>query len=157
MKSDIDPKALALSPGARGIVGRPPMRAREAKTMSMQRTTRPLAGSLLRCDFATELERLRQEYPWREHGSNAVTLVKHPDLRVVLMALKAGARIQEHKAAGRISIQTLSGRLRLHLPDEVVDLPTGHLLTLDRGVPHDIEALDESDLLLTIAWQEAVG
>ena len=125
--------------------------------MNMQRITRPLAGSLLRCDFAMELARLREEAPWRAHGSNAVTLVKHPDLRIVLMALKPGVRIQEHKAAGRISIQTLSGSLRLHLPDEIVDLPTGHLLTLDCGVPHDIEALDESDLLLTIAWHEAAA
>jgi quercetin dioxygenase-like cupin family protein len=70
------------------------------------------------------------------------------------MALRPGVRIQKHETAGRMTIQTLSGALRLHLPDETVELPTGHLLTLDHGVPHDIEAIDESDLLLTIAWKE---
>jgi hypothetical protein len=28
----------------------------------------------------------------------------------------------------------------------------GGLLALDRGLPHDVEAIEESALLLTIAW-----
>ena len=123
--------------------------------MSTQRATRPLTGSLLRFDFATELERLRRETPWTAHGSNGVTLVKHPDLRIVLMALKAGVRIEEHEADGRLALHVLSGSLRLHLPQETVDLPAGHLLALDRCVPHDLEAIEESELLLTIAWHDA--
>jgi hypothetical protein len=31
-------------------------------------------------------------------------------------------------------------------------LPTGTLLALDQGLPHDVEALEESAFLLTIAW-----
>lgn len=122
--------------------------------MSTQRATRPLAGSLLGFDLAVELKRLRQETPWTAHGSNGVTLVKHPDLRIVLMALKAGVRIEEHKADGRMAFQVLSGALRLQLGEETVDLPAGHLLVLDRGVAHDLEALEECEVLLTIAWRE---
>jgi quercetin dioxygenase-like cupin family protein len=32
------------------------------------------------------------------------------------------------------------------------DLPLGSLLTLDRGAPHEVEALEDSAVLLTIAW-----
>jgi hypothetical protein len=32
------------------------------------------------------------------------------------------------------------------------DLPAGSLLALDRGLPHDVEALEDSAFLLTIAW-----
>jgi len=32
-------------------------------------------------------------------------------------------------------------------------LSTGNLLVLDCGVLHDVEALEESALLLTIAWR----
>jgi quercetin dioxygenase-like cupin family protein len=32
------------------------------------------------------------------------------------------------------------------------DLPAGSLLALDQGIPHDVEALEESAFLLTIAW-----
>lgn len=120
--------------------------------MSTQRAARPLAGSLLGFDLAAELAKLRLETPWTAHGSNGVTLVKHPDIRIVLMALKAGVRIEEHKAEGRMSIQALSGSLRLRLPQGTVDLRAGHVLVLDRGVPHDLEALEESEVLLTITW-----
>jgi hypothetical protein len=34
-----------------------------------------------------------------------------------------------------------------------VDVSAGHLLVLDCGVLHDVEALEESALLLTISWR----
>jgi quercetin dioxygenase-like cupin family protein len=49
-------------------------------------------------------------------------------------------------------VHTLSGHIRLRLPQQVVDLPAGHLLTLDRSVPHDVEAREESAFLLTLSW-----
>ncbi len=119
------------------------------------RTHRDLSGSVLAFDLASEAERLRAESPWSQHGRNAVTLVKHSDLRVVLIVMRAGARLQEHHAEARISVHTLSGHTRLHLPHAPVDLPAGHLLALEKGIPHDLEAVEESTVLLTIAWQGA--
>jgi quercetin dioxygenase-like cupin family protein len=86
--------------------------------------------------------------------------VSQPDFRIVLTAMKAGARLREHRAPGPVSIQTIAGRLRLHLSDQEVDLPAGHLLVLDRDVRHDVEALDESAFLLMVRWsgsQESSG
>ena len=67
--------------------------------------------------------------------------------------MRARARLEEHDAAARVSIQTLSGRLRLHVAGEPVELPAGHLLVLDRDLVHDVEALEDCVFLLTIAWQ----
>ena len=103
-------------------------------------------------DLAAETEQLAEEEPWRKIGRNAMTLVKQPDLRIVLCRMRSGTRIEEHTADGRTSIHTLSGRLRLHLGSETVDVPAGHLLMLDRGEPHDVEALEESHFLLTMSW-----
>ncbi len=33
-------------------------------------------------------------------------------------------------------------------------MPAGQLLVLDRSVPHDVDALEDSAFLLTIAWPE---
>jgi quercetin dioxygenase-like cupin family protein len=82
-----------------------------------------------------------------------VTLVKHTDLRIVFILMKAAARLQEHHAGARISVHTLSGHVRLHLGERTVDLPAGHLLALEQDIPHDLEAIEESAVLLTIAWQ----
>jgi quercetin dioxygenase-like cupin family protein len=67
--------------------------------------------------------------------------------------LKAGTRIPEHKANGRIAVQVLSGHVRLNGSGRAFDLLPGSLLALDERAPHDLEALEESAILLTIAWR----
>ena len=42
----------------------------------------------------------------------------------------------------------------MHVLGSLVDLPAGNLLALDRGVLHDVEALDDSAFVLTIASSE---
>jgi len=42
--------------------------------------------------------------------------------------------------------------VRLHLPDRAVDLPAGSLLVLEKALPHDVEAIEDSTFLLTLGW-----
>jgi quercetin dioxygenase-like cupin family protein len=113
-----------------------------------------LAEPLLQIDFERELQQLRGENSWqRETGRSSKTLAKYPDFRIVLILMKSGTRMRQHRAEGRISIQQLKGRVRVHLADRNVDVSAGHLLVLDCGVLHDVEALEESALLLTISWR----
>lgn len=109
------------------------------------------SGPMLSFDLVEEVRRLKSEQPWQaEHTAN--TIVKYPDLRIVLVALKAGGRLQEHQTAGRVSIQTLSGEIHVHVSGQEVDMTTGKLLTLEQNIPHDVEAKIDSVFLLTIAW-----
>ncbi len=125
---------------------------RGATTGSSRRPAEHLAGPLLTFDLAHELERLRREPSYQQGSRNADTLVHEPNFRIVLVAMKPGERLQEHHAAARISIQVLAGRVRLQLLDRTVDLPAGHLLALEASIEHDVEALEESGFLLTLAW-----
>ncbi len=110
-----------------------------------------LAASIMEFDFAAEIAQLRQEDSWkRGTGRSSKTLAKHPDLRIVLTLLQAGAHVKEHKTAGRISIQGVMGRMRLHVSERTVELTPGKLLVLDTEVPHDVEAVEESAFLLTV-------
>lgn len=111
-----------------------------------------LAGPLLEFDLTAEVGQLRQEDAWTETSRNTKTLVKYPDLRIVLITLKFGGRMENHHAEGSISMHCLTGKLRLLLPHQSVDLPAGSLLTLERALSHDVEALEDSSFLLTIAW-----
>jgi quercetin dioxygenase-like cupin family protein len=112
-----------------------------------------LSGSVLQFNLASELDQLHRDESWlHPTGRSSKTLVKYPDLRIVLIAMKANTRMHEHTAAGRISVHSLNGHIRLHLPEQVVDLPVGHLLTLDQCVPHEVEASEDSAFLLTLSW-----
>jgi quercetin dioxygenase-like cupin family protein len=114
-----------------------------------------LAEPLLQIDLERELQQLRQEDSWqRETGRSSKTLAKYPDFRIVLIMMKGGTRMRQHRAEGRISLQELKGQVRIHLADRTVDVSAGHLLVLDCGVLHDVEALEESAMLLTISWSK---
>lgn len=112
----------------------------------------PMASPFLEFDLGAEVARLRGETTW-ETGRNARTLMKYEDFRVVLTVLRANMRIPEHTTDGRISLHVLSGRIRLSASARTFDLRPGSLVALDQGSVHDIEALEESAFLLTIAWR----
>ena len=117
-----------------------------------------LAEPLLDIDLERELQELRREDSWqRETGRSSKTLAKYPDFRIVLILMKSGTRMRQHRAEGRISIQQLKGRLRIHLADRKLDVSAGHLLALDCGVLHDLEAIEESALLLSISWRRGTS
>jgi quercetin dioxygenase-like cupin family protein len=113
-----------------------------------------LADEMQRFDLQQELQELRREDSWgRETGRSSKTLAKYPDFRIVLVLMKAATHMDEHKAEARISIQALVGRILLHLPErKPLELSAGQWLALDCGMPHDVEALEESAFLLTVSW-----
>lgn len=115
-----------------------------------------LANEVIRRNIDNELEKLKKAPSWqRESGRSSETLVKYEQFRVVLVRMKPGSYMSHHRAEGPISVHVLRGKVRVHLPeDRIEDLKPGDLLTLDRCLEHDVEALEESSFLLTIAWPE---
>jgi quercetin dioxygenase-like cupin family protein len=118
--------------------------------------TARLTAPLLTFDLAAEIEQLNNEEHWLKDGRISKTLVKHSDFRIVLMFMKAGTVMQEHKTDARISIHALSGCLLVKLDRRTVELPAGHLLVLEKGLSHDVKAAEESVFLLSISWPHGV-
>ena len=103
-------------------------------------------------DLAAVARELVAEAPYHREGQTARTLVRTPDLRIVVVALKRGKTISEHHASVTASVQTLSGHIRLQLPERTVDVPEGQLLVMGAGLPHDVSAEIDSTFLLTLGW-----
>jgi quercetin dioxygenase-like cupin family protein len=112
-----------------------------------------LTAPLLTLDLNREIEKLRSEGRWQS-GHTAKTLVKYSDFRVVLIVMKTGGRLDKHRTEGRISVQTLDGRIRFSTAERSVELVAGQMLTLEHDIPHDVEGIVDSALLLTIAWPD---
>src|SRR5215471_19825150 len=88
-----------------------------------------LAGTVLQFNLNHELKRLRSQDSWqRNTGRSSKTLAKYPDLHIVLILMKPNTKMNEHHVDGRTSIQLLQGKVRLHLPSEIVDIRSGDLL-----------------------------
>lgn len=118
-----------------------------------------LAEQIIRHNIDIEREKLKEAASWqRESGRSSETLVKYEAFRIVLVRMKPGSYMSHHRAEGPISIQAVHGKVRVHLPDDrVEELKPGDLLTLERCLEHDLEAVEESSFLLTIAWPVAAS
>ncbi len=110
--------------------------------------------SMVSLDLATELRALRDEASWLRGRATAKTLVKAPELRVTLVALKAGARVDEHAADGPVTIHGLQGRLRLTANGAATEIVSGQLLVLPAQVRHQVDAIEDSAFLLTLGWRQ---
>jgi quercetin dioxygenase-like cupin family protein len=102
-------------------------------------------------DLHAEIASLKNEDTWQRSDRVARTLVKQANLQIVLIVLKPGARLAEHRAQGAVSIQGITGAPRVQVGAESVVLSPGHLLALAPGTLHDVEADVESAFLLTLA------
>jgi quercetin dioxygenase-like cupin family protein len=121
---------------------------------SGQRPSRELTGAAMDFDIATELAILKQEPSWHRGDRNARTLVEKGGFRLVLTALKMGVRLRAHETPAWVSIHAITGHLRIAAAGRDVDLPAGHILVLGRDEQHDVEALEDSAFLLTVAGLE---
>jgi len=111
-----------------------------------------LGSSLLQVLIPNEVQSMwKEEARQTDAGRSARTLVKYPDLRIVLVSMKAGTRFKQHKTSARFAILTLAGHVRLHLPNAIVEVPRGELLAVDRDLSHDVEAIRQSTFLLILA------
>jgi quercetin dioxygenase-like cupin family protein len=115
-----------------------------------------LTAPLLTLDLNREIQQLRSEDRWQS-GHTAKTLAKYSDLRIVLIVMKRGGRLEKHRTDGRISVHTLDGRIRFSTAERSVELAAAQMLTLEHDIPHDVEAIVDSAFLLTIAWRDAAS
>lgn len=111
-----------------------------------------MTTNLARFDLATELEQMRASQHTAAPHHVAKTLVRSPDLRVVLITMDAGTDLASHHTDAAITIQILDGRICLSCPGSELELGAGTVTKLDRGVRHALHAIERSSVLLSIAW-----
>src|SRR5262245_44468549 len=90
-------------------------------------------------DLSVEVATLKSRKPW-PHKLTSNMLRKSEELRLLLLAMESGARMEEHHSDGRISIQVLEGSVRMRVQQQVKEVSTGQLLAMDRSIKHDVEA-----------------
>ena len=105
-------------------------------------------------DLAQEMLTSEQTKPWQT-GHTARMLVKKGDFRMVLISMEKGSVLKEHHADGTISVQVLKGSLRFTAQGKAHTLQTNSLVALAPPIRHEVEALEDSAFLLTIAWPNA--
>ncbi len=111
----------------------------------------PLHEPIRQIDLEPVMRELWEQIDEVNGGNTAQTLLKQDMFRVVMIAVKQGARIPEHKVDGACSIQLLTGRAYIDFHGDRRELRPGQLLTIDTGIRHDVEAIEDACLLVTIS------
>jgi quercetin dioxygenase-like cupin family protein len=117
----------------------------------MSPVQRPLTDPVMIFQPMRELEQLRRDESYTRSGRLGRTLARSGRLRVTLVALNAGIEVGTHHADSPMTIELLEGRLGFRVDGREHELKAGEVLFFGPGEAHDIRAIEESALLLTIS------
>lgn len=101
-------------------------------------------------DLDAVAEQLRTEKHPVRHGHRQMTLFQRDHITHVVFVFDADGHMPEHSAPGLVTIHVHRGRVEVTERGEVHELPAGRLLVLDPKVAHEVRALEESVMLLTV-------
>ena len=88
---------------------------------------------------------------------NPVVLANEPDMRLLLLCMRAGQRVPEHSAAGSITVQSVTGRATFYDGEEACEMFAGSLVRLEAGRPHRVEAHTDAARLVTMITPPKAG
>jgi len=117
----------------------------------MSSINRPLSGPMLTFDLSQQVDELRTEDAYGRSGRAGRTLAKSGRLRLVLVAMSPDASIGTHQADSPMTVHVLRGHIRYRAGQEEHELREGQVLFFGPGDAHDIRAIEESALLLTLS------
>jgi quercetin dioxygenase-like cupin family protein len=109
-----------------------------------------LGAPIIHIELDNELELLRTSDSYGAADHAAMTILKRPGIRVVLVALRAGGQMHEHHADSPITVQVLQGHIRFDVDGLTLELQPGHLVGVAESLPHRVLGVEESAFLLTI-------
>jgi len=78
------------------------------------------------------------------------TLVRAEHLEVFRLALLAGRFLPAHDHRRAVTIQCIEGRIELVTSDKTLPMHAGSLVYLEGGTPHEVRAIEDSSLLVTL-------
>jgi quercetin dioxygenase-like cupin family protein len=111
---------------------------------------RMMDALMVTIDLPAFMQQIKQEATWNDSDRNAITVYKTNGMRIVLIALHAGAEMVKHTANGITSLQVIEGKIKFSTDERVVALSKGQILALHKHIPHSVIAEEESVFLLTL-------
>jgi uncharacterized protein (DUF2249 family) len=98
--------------------------------------------------FSMQKHNLNVLIEYDDKSFSPKVLMDEPGYRMVLLSMRAGQSIPEHASKGMVTVHAILGHVTLYsgyFPDE---LYAGEVVCIESGVPHRIEALEDSALLV---------
>jgi hypothetical protein len=127
---------------------------KDVTTGTGTRASRALHEPVMTFDLGGEIERMRGEPAYSEHGRTAKTLAKAPAFRVVLTVIRAGGHVGEDEAWAPLAVQVLEGAVHAGRGEDRVAVDRAGMVWFSEGPGWAVEAREDSALLLFVTWPE---
>jgi len=109
-----------------------------------------LTGPVVHLDLPDLSRALQAEPHPAKAGHRQVGLIHRGPLRLLLFAFEPGGSLPEHRTPGHVVIHCLRGELAVEASGSRQRLDAGQAVALEPDVPHSVEAMAESEMLLTV-------
>ncbi len=100
--------------------------------------------------IAADLAALLDALPIEPGAVRSTRIHKGPGASVVRLSMDAGTVMKEHIAQSPLLVTVLDGHVALEVGGEHIELRSGGVIHIDARVPHAVEAIAPSHLLLTL-------
>ena len=88
--------------------------------------------------------------PIPDSGMKLYVALGHERARVLVLAFNSGHVMKEHSSPNPIILQPLDGELEITVAGETIALKPGSLLEIAASISHEVRALSDSRLQLTM-------
>jgi len=92
-----------------------------------------------------------QDLTFNESKVSASLILETSFSKEMRILLKKGQIMKEHKTPFPILVHLLSGQIDFRIQEETLELNEGAMLTLEENIPHDLRAIEDSVVRLTLS------
>lgn len=100
--------------------------------------------------IASSAADLADRYPIEEGRVRPHKAMDGEGFKIRTLAMDAGTVLREHRAPVPILVQVSAGRILFRVDGAEHDLAAGGAIQVDASVPHEVEAVDPSHVLLAL-------
>lgn len=98
-----------------------------------------------------QIHKLRELVEFDDKKFSPTVLMNRPGYRLVLLNLRRGQGIPEHATKEMVTVYAISGHITFYEAQSPFELRAGEVLFIEGGVPHGLEAHEDSTLLVVAA------
>jgi len=96
------------------------------------------------------------EIEFNENHVISKVIVETSFSKEIRILLKSGQVMKEHKTPFPIIIHIIQGNLKLGVQSEMYDMKDGDIIALDGNIPHNLIAVEDSIVRLTLSKHDKV-
>lgn len=93
---------------------------------------------------------------WNEEKPAIQVMLETSSIKEIRIAMRNGQHMKEHKAPFPIVVEVVSGKINFGVEKQNSVLAQGQMIGLEANVPHDLTAIEESVVRLSLSKFDSV-